>query len=95
MWPNPQEDADLVIFTEEIFNGKLQFLCIVRDLRMMCVGKLYFTIIYVKMYFFGQIYFFDIYFSTLNFIYINSVSCKSVGRIAGDIPNLVRIGISK
>ena len=27
MWPNPQETADLVIFTEEIFNGKLHFLC--------------------------------------------------------------------
>ena len=23
MWPNPQETADLVTFTEEIFNGKL------------------------------------------------------------------------
>ena len=27
MWPNPQETADLVTFTEEIFNGKLHFLC--------------------------------------------------------------------
>ena len=27
MWPNPQETADLVVFTEEILNGKLQFLC--------------------------------------------------------------------
>ena len=26
MWPNPQETADLVTFTEEIFNGKLNFL---------------------------------------------------------------------
>ena len=26
MWPNP-ETADLVTFTEEILNGKLQFLC--------------------------------------------------------------------
>ena len=25
MWPNPQETVDLVTFTEEIFNGKLQF----------------------------------------------------------------------
>ena len=25
MWPNPQETADLVTFTEEIFNGKLHF----------------------------------------------------------------------
>ena len=29
MWPNPYETADLVTFTEEIFNGKLQFLCAV------------------------------------------------------------------
>ena len=27
MWPNPQETADLVTFTEKIFNGKLRFLC--------------------------------------------------------------------
>ena len=27
MWPNPQENADLVTFIEEIFNGKLHFLC--------------------------------------------------------------------
>ena len=27
MGPNPQETADLVSFTEEILNGKLQFLC--------------------------------------------------------------------
>ena len=26
MWPNPQETADLVTFTEVILNGKLQFL---------------------------------------------------------------------
>ena len=26
MWPNPQETADLVTFTEEILNEKLQFL---------------------------------------------------------------------
>ena len=27
MWPNPQETAGLVTFTEEILNGKLHFLC--------------------------------------------------------------------
>ena len=27
MWPNPQESADLVTFTEVILNGKLHFLC--------------------------------------------------------------------
>ena len=27
MWPNPQETADLIVFTEEILNGKLYFLC--------------------------------------------------------------------
>ena len=27
MWPNPQETADLVTFTEEILNEKLDFLC--------------------------------------------------------------------
>ena len=27
MWPNPQEAAHLVTFTEEILNEKLHFLC--------------------------------------------------------------------
>ena len=27
MWPNPEESADLVTFTEEILNGKIHFLC--------------------------------------------------------------------
>ena len=27
MWPNPQESADLVTFTEEILNAELHFLC--------------------------------------------------------------------
>ena len=27
MWPNPEETADLVTFTEEILNGKLRFFC--------------------------------------------------------------------
>ena len=30
MWPNPQEIADLVTFTEEIVNGKLHFFCAVK-----------------------------------------------------------------
>ena len=27
MWPNQQKTGDLVTFTEEILDGKLQFLC--------------------------------------------------------------------
>ena len=27
MWPNPQQTADLVTFTEEIFHEKFHFLC--------------------------------------------------------------------
>ena len=27
MWPNTQETADLVTFTEKILDGKLHFLC--------------------------------------------------------------------
>ena len=27
MWPNSHDTADLITFTEEIFNGKLHFLC--------------------------------------------------------------------
>ena len=32
MWPNPQIPADLVTFAEKILNGKLQFLCSIRQL---------------------------------------------------------------
>ena len=32
MWPNPQETADLVTFTEEILNGNLTF-CVVSEYR--------------------------------------------------------------
>ena len=31
MWPNPSFPADLVAFTEEILNGKLHFLCNVKQ----------------------------------------------------------------
>ena len=31
MWPNPQEIADLVTFTKEILNGKVQFLSVNLD----------------------------------------------------------------
>ena len=34
MWPNPQETADLVTFTEEILNGKPHFFCSVPSLDM-------------------------------------------------------------
>ena len=38
MWPNPQETADLVTFTEEILNGKLHFLCSVMETLMTLAG---------------------------------------------------------
>ena len=41
MWPNPQFSADLVIFTEEILNAKLNFLC-----SDMSSGKLIFDYFY-------------------------------------------------
>ena len=31
MWPNPQLPVDLVTFTEDILNGKLNFLCTTCD----------------------------------------------------------------
>ena len=31
MWPNPQFPADFVTYTEEILNGKFQFLCSVNS----------------------------------------------------------------
>ena len=35
MWPNPQETANLVTFTEEILNGKLHF-CTVDEFLFVC-----------------------------------------------------------
>ena len=32
MWPNPQFTTDLVMFTEEIFNGKLYFCTVNSDM---------------------------------------------------------------
>ena len=41
MWPNPQETAELITFTEEIFNGKLHFLRSVKEIVLLpCVEKL-------------------------------------------------------
>ena len=39
MWPNPQETADLVAFTEEIFNEKYHF-CAVLYLKKTKVGSM-------------------------------------------------------
>ena len=33
MWPNPQETAHLVTFTEEILNGKVYFLSRVKKIN--------------------------------------------------------------
>ena len=38
MWPNPQETAELVTFTEEILNGKVYFLCSAKGLLNRCNG---------------------------------------------------------
>ena len=38
MWPNPQFPADLVSFTEEIFNGKRHILCSAGFIR--CIYKI-------------------------------------------------------
>ena len=46
MWPNPQETADLVKFTEEILNAKLYFFvqCKRDDpLRLSSIGSCFFT----------------------------------------------------
>ena len=39
MWPNPQEPGNLVIFTEEVLNGKLYFLCSVEDKILQMYSK--------------------------------------------------------
>ena len=45
MWPNPQFPADLFIFTEEILNGKLHFLCGVRYMILMHKNRISFFLI--------------------------------------------------
>ena len=42
MWPNHQETADLVTFTEEILKGKLHFLCGDRNENIENLKQLYF-----------------------------------------------------
>ena len=44
MWPNHQETADLVTFTEEILNGKLHFLCGDRNENIENLKQLYFQL---------------------------------------------------
>ena len=46
MRPNSQESADLVTFTEEIFEGKLYFLCSVREFVYQSVIIYYSRLIY-------------------------------------------------
>ena len=46
MWPNPQETADLVTFTGEILNGKLNSLCSeIPDIRFRTMQKTSSTVI--------------------------------------------------
>ena len=40
MLPNPQETADLVIFTEEFLNVKLHFLCSVTNYQNLSLYRL-------------------------------------------------------
>ena len=39
MWPNPQETAELITFTEDILNGKLHFLCSAFDEGIAIIGE--------------------------------------------------------
>ena len=39
MWPNPQETADLVTFTNEVLNDKLHFLCSVTYFQVCVLGQ--------------------------------------------------------
>ena len=50
MWPNPQETADLVTFTEEIINGKLHFLCSVIKLTKICKENQMWNVLYIRVY---------------------------------------------
>ena len=42
MWPNPQETADLVTFTDEILNGKLYFFVqwVVQWMELLILGHI-------------------------------------------------------
>ena len=53
MWPDPQETANLVTFTEEILNGKLHFLCSVsvRSLLVSLSLQRYFSVVHTIFYY--------------------------------------------
>ena len=77
MWPNPQFPADLVAFTEEIFNVKLHFLCSVKRVKY-CIQQLAINI-FIPWYmsrllitFFCLLLFFGGFFRVL----IVNMSCK-------------------
>ena len=77
MWPNPQFPADLVAFTEEIFNVKLDFLCSVKRVKY-CIQQLAINI-FIPWYmsrllitFFCLLLFFGGFFRVL----IVNMSCK-------------------
>ena len=44
MWPNPQETADLVTFTEDSLSGKLHFLYLVTKPNIFPNGCIYFEV---------------------------------------------------
>ena len=48
MWPNLQETAGLVTFTEEILHGKLCFLCSVTSLKQTHLFFVFFRISQVR-----------------------------------------------
>ena len=69
MWPNPQETADLVAFSEEILNGKLHFLCSNGQLKS---KRLPFSLTTVAQHFVNQIKCdFPIFFPNQMFVYID------------------------
>ena len=45
MWPNPQFPADLALFTREILNGKLHFLCNESYIQMIRVVLVLLTLV--------------------------------------------------
>ena len=40
MWPNPQENSDLVTFTDKTINGKLYVLCSINSTEILAGFKI-------------------------------------------------------
>ena len=66
MWPNQQFPANLVTFTEEIFNGKLHFLCSQLEEKQQDMNV--FTLFYMIAYYIKSLHYIIFHYIILYYI---------------------------